>query len=328
MRRHSRENGRRLFTLFEVISLEKVFTTFLDSFEKEKFQTNVSLDKIVSPNDKLTKILFHLAHDEYYDVIQKGVGVTVTETVSRGKKIQTHFKLNGGGIATRKRPFNEYDRAVFDVCNSAHKFGLIGITRDSIFRILAGGKSNNTRPTSKQVDAIIESVKRLMTNIEIDFSHTRDKIPKYSEVPAQLIAPILPCKILHNVLINGKLTSLIKFTDESPLMTIARVQKQLITFPVPLCDVPNQNNTTLVIMIKSYVIRRIFEIKLHKNLTPTITFHDVFSHCELPNATRKQKQDAREIILSVLENRKSADFMQNFELTKKGDSFYAFSIHF
>ena len=108
--------------------MDKVFTTVLDSFEKKKFQTNLSLNNIISPNDKLTKILFNLAHDEYYDVIQNGIGVAVTETVSRGKKIQTHFKLNGGGIATRKRPFNEYDRAVFDVCNSARKFGLIGIS--------------------------------------------------------------------------------------------------------------------------------------------------------------------------------------------------------
>ena len=328
VRRHSRESRCRLFTFFEVILLDKVFTTVLDSFEKKKFQTNLSLNNIISPNDKLTKILFNLAHDEYYDVIQNGIGVAVTETVSRGKKIQTHFKLNGGGTVTLKRPFNEYDRAVFDVCISAHAFGLVGITRDSIFRILAGGKNNNTRPTAKQVNAIIESVKRLMTTVEIDFSHTRDKIPKYSSIPAQLIAPILPCKILNNVVVNGKLTSLIKFTDESPLMTIARVKKQLITHPVSLRDIPNQNNTPLVIAIKSYVIRRIYEVKLHKQLTPTITFDDIFSHCELQNANRWQKQDVRKIAIDVLENLKNAAIIQHFELTKKENSYYAFSVKF
>ena len=78
---------------------------FLDSFEVEKFQTNLSPDKILSCNDKLTKILFCLSADEYFDVLQNDKSVSLTETISRGKKVQSHFKLNGGGIATRKRPF-------------------------------------------------------------------------------------------------------------------------------------------------------------------------------------------------------------------------------
>ena len=299
--------------------MKKISKAFLDSFEVEKFQTNLSSDKIVSCNDKLTKILFSLSADEYFDVLQNDKSVAVTETISQGTKIQTHFKLNGGGIATRKRPFNEFDRAIFDVCNSARESGLVGITRDSIFRTLIGGK-NNQYPRPNQACAIIESIKRLMTTIEIDL------ISKYLEVPAQLISSILPCKILHNVLVNGQLTSLIKFTDESPLMTIAHVKKQIITYPVTLRDISNQNNTTRVIMLKSYVIRRVLEIKLHSQLTPTITFDDIFSHCELPNATRRQKQEARKSIFSVLENLKSADFIQNFELTKKRDAFYAISI--
>lgn len=316
--------------------MEKISKAFLDSFTRKKisedaeivhnYQINTRFKNIISTNDKLSKILFSLSADEYFDVLQNDKSVAVTEIISQGTKIQTHFKLNGGGIATRKRPFNEYDRAIFDVCNSAREAGFIGITRDSIFRILAGGKNNNTRPTSNQVNAIIESVKRLMTTIEIDFTQTRDKISKYLEVPAQLISSILPCKILHNVLVNGQITSLIKFTDENPLMTIARVKKQIITYPVTLRDIPNQNNTILVIMLKSYVIRRVLEIKLHSQLTPAITFDDIFNHCELPNATRKQKQDVRKIAVGILENLKTANLIQNFELTKKGDAFYAILI--
>ena len=307
--------------------MEKISKAIFDSFEVEKFQNNFKIENIISCNDKLTKILFSLSADEYFDILQNGVSVTVTETVSRGKKIQTYFRLNGGGIATLKRPFDEYDRAIFDICNSARKSGLIGITRDSIFRALIGGKSNQY-PRPNQATSIIESVKRLMTNIEIDFSQTRDKISKYSEVPAQIISPILPCRILHNVLVNGRLTSIIKFTDVSPLMTIARVKKQLISFPVELRDIPNQNNTILVLMLKSYLIRRVLEIKLHKQLTPAITFEDLFNHCLLSNATRWQKQDARKIIIGVLENLKSNNIIHNFALTKKGDSFYSITITF
>lgn len=307
--------------------MEKFFKAILDSFEVEKFQENISLDKIVSCNDKLTKTVFSLPVDEYFDVLKNGRSVAVTETILRGKKIQTHFKLNGGGIATFRCPLNEYDRAIFDVCNSAQAANFIGITRDSLFRALVGGKNRNTRPTTNQVNAIFDSLKRLMTIIEIDFSLTRDKMPKYKDVPDKIISPILPCRILHNVLFNGNRTTLIRFTDESPLIKIARVKKQIITFPVFLRDITNQNNTPLVIMIKSYLIRRTFEIVLH-NMTPTITFDDLLKHCELSNATRRQKQEVRKTAISIMENLKSEGVIKSFEFTKKGDTFYSITITF
>lgn len=306
--------------------MEKTFKATLDSFEIEKFQTNIRLENIISPNDKLTKILFNLPANEYYDALQKGINIAVTEIISRGKKIQTHFKLNGGGFATLKRPLNEFDRAVFDVCNSAREANFVGLTRDSLFRALVGGKINQY-PRPNQANAIIESIERLMTVIKIDFNHTRNKMPKYKDVPPQITSPILPCKILNNVLVNGQLTSLIKFTDESPLMTIARAKKQIITYPVSLRDITNQKNTPLIIMIKSYVIRRVLEIILH-NMTPTITLDDVFKHCDLTNATRKQQQDARKIITHVLTNLQSTGTIKSFEIIKKGNIYRSFTITF
>ena len=303
------------------------YQTILDWFEVEKFKEDISLDKIISCNDKLTKTVFSLSAEEYFDVLQKGISIAVTETIMRGKKIQTHFTLNGGGFSTLKGPLNEYDRAIFDVCNSAQAANFIGITRDSLFRALVGGKNNNSRPTPSQAVAIFESLKRLMTVIEIDFSFTRDKMPKYKDIPDKIISPILPCRILHNVLVNGQRTTLVRFTDESPLIKIARVKKQLITFSVSLRDVTNQNNTLLVIMIKSYVIRRVFEIVVH-NMTPTMTFDDLFKHCELVEATRKQKQDARKIVISVMENLKSEGIIKSFALTKKDGSYYSVTITF
>lgn len=307
--------------------MKRISKAILDSFEVEKFQINTHIKNIISPNDKLTKTLFNLPAEEYYDSIQKNISIAVTETISRGKKIQTNFKLNGGGFATLKRPLNEFDRAVFDVCNSAREEGFIGITRDALFRTLIGGKNNNTRPTPKQATIILESLERLMTVIKIDFSHTRDKMPKYNSVPAQIISPILPCKILNNVLVNGQLTSIIKFTDESPLMTIARAKKQIITYPITLKNIANQNNTPLVTMIKSYIIRRVLEIILH-NMTPTITLDDVFKHCELTNSTRKQQQDARKIITNVLANLQSTGTIKSFEIIKKANIYHSFTITF
>ena len=273
--------------------MEKIYESILDSFEVEKFQTNFRLETIISANDKLTKVLFNLSANEYLDALQKGVGINVNEKIIRAKKVQTRFFLRGSGKIVLARPLNEFDRAVFDVCSSVREAGFTGITRYALFRAMTGSEHKLLRPN--QETALTESLERLMTVIKIDFSNTRDKMPKYNNAPASLLSPILPCKILDNVIVNGQTTTLIKFTDESPLITIARAKKQLISSPAALRDIPNQNNTPLVIIIKSYLIRRVLEIITHQ-MTPTITFTDIFNHCELINANRFAQRNARKII--------------------------------
>ena len=320
--------------------MEKIYTSILESFTKktlegfgddvevqmEKFHFNTRVTKLITLNDKLTKTLFSLPADEYYDSLQNGTSIAVNETVSRGKKIQSHFTLKSGGFAALRRPLNEFDRAVFDTCNSARAANFIGITPDSLLRTLVGGKTNQ-HPRPNQLAAIFESLERLMSVIEIDFSQTCEKIPKYNSAPAKITAQILPCQILENVLVNGQITTIIEFTDESPLLKIARAKKQILTYPVSLLNIPRQNNTTLVIMIKSYIIRRVLEIIAH-NMTPTMTFTDVFKHCELSDANRFQQRDARKIILDVMKRLQSDGIIKSFETIKKDGSYYSATITF
>ena len=318
-------------TCYEAI-LESFTKKTLEGFgddvevQKEKFHFNTNVTKLITLNDKLTKTLFSLPADEYYDSLQNGMSIAVNETISRGKKIQSHFTLKSGGFAALRRPLNEFDRAVFDTCNSARAAKFRGITPDSLFRALVGGKTNQN-PRPNQLAPIFESLERLMTVIEIDFSQTCEKIPKYNSAPAKITAQILPCQILENVIVNGQITTIIEFTDESPLLKIARAKKQLLTYPISLLKIPRQNNTPLVIMIKSYVIRRVLEIIAH-NMTPTITFADVFKHCELSDANRLQQYDARKIILDVMKHLQSDGIIKSFETTKKDGSYYSISLTF
>jgi len=321
--------------------MENIYNAILESFTKktlkgfgddvevqmEKFHFNTRVTKLITLNDKLTKILFSLSANEYYDSLQNGTSIAVNEIISRGKKIQSYFKLKSGGLATLKRPLNEYDRAIFDVCNSAREANFRGITPDSLFRILVGGKNKNTRLSPDQSAIIFDSLERLMTIIEIDFSQTCEKIPKYNSAPGKITAQILPCQILENVLVNGQIATIIEFTDESPLAKIARAKKQILTYPVSVLNIPKQNNTPLIIMIKNYVIRRVLEIISHK-MTPTITFADVFKHCELSDANRFQQRDARKIIIDVMKRLQSDSIIKSFETIKKDGSYYSASITF
>lgn len=321
--------------------MENIYNAILESFTKktlkgfgddvevqmEKFHFNTRVTKLITLNDKLTKILFSLSANEYYDSLQNGTSIAVNEIISRGKKIQSYFKLKSGSLATLKRPLNEFDRAIFDVCNSAREANFRGITPDSLFRILVGGKNKNTRLSPDQSATIFDSLERLMTIIEIDFSQTCEKIPKYNSAPGKITAQILPCQILENVLVNGQIATIIEFTDESPLAKIARAKKQILTYPVSLLNIPKQNNTPLIIMIKNYVIRRVLEIISHK-MTPTITFADVFKHCEFSDANRFQQRDARKIIIDVMKRLQSDGIIKSFETIKKDGSYYSATITF
>ena len=64
--------------------------------------------------------------------------------------------------------------------------------------------------------------------------------------------------------INGQpVDGVIFFKENLPLLQIADSKDQIIRYPHALLNVPNQNNTPLVIALKKYVMRRICEIKLH-----------------------------------------------------------------
>lgn len=314
--------------------------------EKKKFQIQKRLKIITSPNDKLVKTVFNLPAADYAGIIKSGGRAKVTEKVIRGKKIQTYFwlkvigvpegekiptcfEVEGIGTVNLSRPLDEFDRAIFDVCISAQAEEMEFITLDSLFREMTGGKSNNTRPTAKEKSAILESIgKMMLTATKIDFSETREKMKKYASAPSSLFGSILPCKILDGVEVNGKTTAIIQFLDESPLLTIARAKRQILNYPVALRGIPNQNTTPLVTKINGYVIRRVNEIIQHKEMTPTITFNDVFKHCGLVEASKWQRQDARKIIFDVMENLKTQDVIQSFEKKKNGNFYYAISFNF
>ncbi|MBO4779378.1 MAG: hypothetical protein J5497_01950 [Selenomonadaceae bacterium] len=316
--------------------MEKDYQAIFDSFTRKKISEDAEivnnyqiigrLTNIISPNDKLIKTLFNLPEHEYLDALQHDVSIDVTEKKIRGKKVQTHFKLKGGGKILLARPLNEFDRAVLDICISAREEGFKAITRNWLFRMLTGGKTNQY-PRQNQETAIIESLERLMSLIEIDFSFTREQMPKYNDAPARFLSPILPCKILDNAIINGQLATLIKFTDESPLMTIARAKKQILTSPIALRHISGQNNTPSVISIKSYVVRRVLEIIAHK-MTPTITFADIFNRFDIDDNDKSKRQENRKLILKIMDNLKTQGTIKSFEAIKKDKAYYSVSIHF
>lgn len=291
----------------------------------KKMQVQSRPKKIMTPNDKLTRTLFNLPENEFFAMIFDGEGNYVTENPkSRKSKVKTKFWLENVGTCELSAPLDEFDRAVFDVCISAREEGFDGITVDTIWRTMTGGKDNNTKIRPAQKEAVFESIKRLMSiRITVDFSQACAKMKQYCGAGKKLVSTILPCKYVDGVTVNGQPDcAVIYFLDESALVTIAKAKRQLLTYDAELLNVPNQNNTPLIATIKSYIVRRVFEVKAHE-LTPKITFADVFAKCRLAVTDNDRKRKIRKVVRDVFEYLKTLGKIRDFELEKIDGTYLA-----
>ena len=234
-------------------------------------------------------------------------------------------------------PLDEFDRAVLGVIVSEYLAGNFYTTVNIIFRALIGkvGQGDiHIKPYKNQKEAIINSVIKLMSRI-VDFS-------KFTEAYAQMkytdkqgnelkfgVENLLSAGIVDAVVNGQEMEGVIYFKDQSPLFDLADAKNQVIRYPHELLNVPNQNNTPLVITMKKYVMRRICEIKLHKNLTPTITFADVFKKCRVADTKdRKEIMRRRNYILDFVAHLLEKEFIKTFEVFSKNGSIHGITFTF
>ena len=61
-------------------------------------------------------------------------------------------------------------------------------------------------------------------------------------------------------------------------------------------------------------------MKLHRNMTPTLTFADIFRKCRLAELSRELKRDARNSVINYVKYLKGINFIQNFKIQKRGNA--------
>lgn len=278
-------------------------------------------------NDKATKILFNIAPEYYAQMIQdnKGYGIVEKKKHKKHGKVKSIFHIFNDHGYTVIVELNEFDRAVLSVCVSEWYAENRYITIPMILRGLTGkvGESAGFRVSKDQLTAILQSIDKLMfTAYDPDIIDAFQKL-NYDDGSIEKItkSAILPCYRVERT-VNGQKSDLIYFDRPSPLFTIASLKKQILNYDISLLDVPNQNNTPLVITLKNYSMRRIVEIKQHK-MTPTLTLDDIFSKCRIKDDQRKTKEHARNTLDAFFANLQSKGFIKSYEWTKKGNKIYS-----
>ena len=277
----------------------------------------------VEINDKLAKVIFKLSDEGTGELLNGETFCIVEKRSKKFGEITTAYKiLNAAGYQVL-RPFTMFDRFVLAVCISEWLAGNRYTTVAIIYRALTGkiGKGDS-KPSVTQRKAIIESLEILMSRIVDYGAEDICQIMGYNNGnPFVGKAPLLPAAYIDFSSLNGESDTLIFFTDEPPLLKMAQIKKQLVSYDATILDMSGQN-TPMNIASKNYTMLRIQEIILHKQLTPTITFADVFRKLRIENADNKIKQRIREYMLAFFEHLKTEGVVKSFEVVKHGNTFY------
>ena len=313
------------------IPVTSLFPTFSDVLSSEnpltiikKITGSLRPSKIrVEINDKLAKVIFKLS-DEGTDELLAGDTFRIIE--KRNKKfgeITTAYKiLNAAGYQVL-RPFTMFDRFVLSVCISEWLAGNRYTTVAVIYRALTGkiGKANS-KPSVMQRKAIIESLEILMSRVVDYGAEEICQVMGYNNGnPFIGKGTLLPASYIDFSALSGDSDTLIFLNDEPPLLKMAQAKKQMVSYDALLLDMLGQN-TPMNIEAKNYTMLRIQEIKLHSQLTPTITFADVFKKLRIENSSNKTKMDVRNAMLAFFEHIKNEGVIKSFEVVKHGNTFH------
>ena len=297
----------------------------MNDTKKENFQIYSVKQRLV-PNFKLCKVIYNLNQDQYSRMVEKGQQRRILEKkkYKRFGNIITDYRIFNSDDYDNTDPLNEFDYAVYSVCVSYFDKGYKCITVAIIYRALTG-KGNTSRVTPDLREAILNSLKKLIgTFIEIDETDVNE-VFKYAEPDkARKRSSILPAHFIDKT-INGQDASVVFFDRESPLMEIAHQRRQLLTYDVSLLNAPGIRNTVMNIMLKNCVMRRVAEIKIHKQLKPTVTFEDIFRKCRLGEGNRDTKMNARKIVTKFFEHLQSEKVIKSFEASKQENAFQSIS---
>lgn len=312
-----------------VASLLPTFSDFLVSDNPisliKKISGRIRPSRIrVELNDKLAKVIFKLSDNDSNDLINGEIYQIIEKRNLNGyKEILTAFKiLNEAGYQVI-RPFKMLDRFVLSVCISEWLVGNRYTTVAVIYRALTGKIGTDAKPSVTQRKVIIESLEILMSRIVDYGAEEVCSVMGYnSGNPFYGKGALLPATYVDFSALNGDNETLIFFTAEPPLLKMAKVKRQLVSYDACLLNIPGQQNTSINIEAKNYTMLRIQEIILHKQMTPTITFKDVFEKLRIENAHPEIKRRVREFMLTFFEHLETQGVVKSFEILKHGNTFY------
>jgi len=309
--------------------------------KNDDLQTYYNLQ--IYPSKKLV-----IAIDKMKQYIFKTGKPTLTPIIIEDKKTNTETDLTVtlSDEFKEEKKLSAYDELILDICVSEQFAGNEYTTPAIIHRAMGGSK---TKITAKDKEKIMWSVRKLATTyIDFDFTDTCKRFGYNNGEGYKYSGYLLPAEYITKT-INGQVDSaVIHFLRDSPLLDVARMKNQFITCDVALLDVQNIRNTELVLKLKGYLLRRVLQIvgsrKPHKKhfagkkkdgkpihrqankLADKILLDTIFEQCEISDADKWKKQDARNIISKIMNHFKEEGLISEWRFETKYGKFHAVKI--
>lgn len=263
--------------------------------------------------------------------------VELYDSRKRNLTNQVNFSVNSPNI-TR---LTEFDYAVLDACINEKKHGNTFTTVRRIFHILGGG--HILYPQMRE--AILNSLERLAgvrLHICIDKNAMKKGvIPKDQQVRFRekddnfvFNGYLLPTESA-SATINGKTVDAIHLLSGGALLNNASARNQFATADPTLLK-PPVRCTENTVAINHFLLRRSKEIigsnapsrKHVKKLQKIITFADMYERIGITDGTRKQKFDARNTALKILDFFVENGVITSYNVNNKDGQPYSVHIDF
>ena len=285
--------------------------------------------KKIEPDDKLSNHVFNIPAKKFANILDNHKRCGCVEGHKNGVKVVTNYWLELIEGYVDLSPFTPFHREVLFAAISAYEQGVRVITFRTTLHSLTGG--NQTRVRNDQFEAFKAAFDRLgSVRIKIDLAPLFKAYPKYAanfkgnRDRAELVGILLPLTYLETE-INGQKNLTVKLLDESPLMTVAKLKKQLLTYDTAPLAISGQNNTPQVITVKNFLLRRIELIK-QRGLNSSILFDTLYKECGLADADNGKKRDTRKVIADILNSFKADGVIKNFEFERRGNAYRSIKI--
>ena len=286
------------------------------------------------PNDKVRKTLFNFMHPQWnvknverLELCERSIKQRHNGFIS-SLDIITRVNLEYPENALLERPrLTPFDGEVLDACISIQANGGKFTTIDHIYRLMIGSTNSNKQPNPKMETFLKSSLDRLLfCKVRIDLTEACKRLGYNCGKPVIEHNSLIPGKYIENIKVNGKLTTVIKFYEPSPLFKIAETKNgQILSYNADILDAPLYN-TPDVIVIKNYIIRRVLECLAHKQMRNIITFKDIFEKTHLFNLSKVQRHRFYDYIRIIFDHLVNKNAIQSYQFVKKDGYFY--SIHF
>ena len=257
------------------------------------------------PNDKTMHKFFNPLPAQ----IEKQNMELLVGTVKKGKNkgndvivnVNWDFTPEFLALNPQLEKFNAWDKVVIKTCISeyvTHSQGDFSkpfdTTLESLYRAMVGDDGTTDKRkslTPKIKEEMLHSIdKARMCNITIDLTDACEQYGYNNGKPAVYKGNLLSCSYVDGVIVNGKPTTILHFTDISPLYKAAEIQNnQILTYDKNLLALPENNKNKDSILIGDYFLCRVLEIKAHK-MTPTIILETAFNNLGFIDITSKKRE--------------------------------------